>query len=69
MATQAARAGLTKYTGVTGTAPLRQAICDDLLRRKGTAYSPSEIVVSNGAKQVSLVGLPYSALTCCKCQQ
>ncbi|KAG5176607.1 aspartate aminotransferase, partial [Tribonema minus] len=48
---QAARAGMTKYTGVTGTAPLRAAICADLLRRKGVQYEPAEIVVSNGAKQ------------------
>jgi hypothetical protein len=65
LATQAARAGLTKYTGVTGTAPLRQAICDDLLRRKGTAYTPAEIVVSNGAKQVCLVVVCGACLAHC----
>lgn len=43
----------TKYTAVKGTNPLRQAIADDLKRRKGIVYDPNtEIVVSNGAKQV-----------------
>jgi aspartate/glutamate/aspartate-prephenate aminotransferase len=49
--TAAVRAGDTKYTGVTGTMALRSAICEDLLRRKGTRYEPSQIVVGNGAKQ------------------
>lgn len=44
--------GQTRYTAVTGTLALRQAIADDLKRRKGVTYNPNtEIVVGNGAKQ------------------
>jgi aspartate/methionine/tyrosine aminotransferase len=43
--------GLTRYTQVEGTIQLRQAICDDLKKRKGLCYSPEEVLVSNGAKQ------------------
>jgi hypothetical protein len=39
------------YTAVTGDVELRQAICNDLLKRKNVSYSPEEIVVANGAKQ------------------
>nr|AIT70240.1 aspartate aminotransferase [Petalonia fascia] len=47
----AAREGVTKYTGVTGTVDLRKAICADLARRKNLTYSAGDIVVANGAKQ------------------
>lgn len=47
----AAVAGATRYTEVTGTKELREAIASDLAKRKGTAYAPTEIVVANGAKQ------------------
>ncbi|CAM9860766.1 unnamed protein product [Pylaiella littoralis] len=47
----AARKGITKYTGVTGTVDLRRAICADLARRKNLTYSAGDIVVTNGAKQ------------------
>jgi aspartate/methionine/tyrosine aminotransferase len=48
----AVTAGQTRYTAVTGTADLRAAIANDLKRRKGVEYNPSnEIVVGNGAKQ------------------
>eukprot|EP00526_Cylindrotheca_closterium_P012847 CAMPEP_0113605616 /NCGR_PEP_ID=MMETSP0017_2-20120614/2422_1 /TAXON_ID=2856 /ORGANISM="Cylindrotheca closterium" /LENGTH=441 /DNA_ID=CAMNT_0000514117 /DNA_START=112 /DNA_END=1437 /DNA_ORIENTATION=- /assembly_acc=CAM_ASM_000147 len=51
-ATAAIRRGDTKYTAVTGTADLRNAIADDLKRRKGLEYDPqTEIIVGNGAKQ------------------
>jgi len=44
--------GDTRYTAVTGTAPLREAIAADLKRRKGLEYNPqTEIIVGNGAKQ------------------
>lgn len=43
--------GLTKYTAVTGELKLREAIVRDLAARKGVQYSPSQIVVANGAKQ------------------
>ena len=54
---QAALKGETKYTGVSGNLNLRKAIAFDLSSRKGTAYSPEEIVVSNGAKQAVLQAL------------
>jgi len=47
----AAVQGITKYTAVAGEAKLRKAIVDDLKKRKGTLYTPEQIVVSNGAKQ------------------
>lgn len=44
--------GSTRYTAVTGTLELRQAIADDLKKRKGVTYNPAnEIIVGNGAKQ------------------
>jgi len=43
--------GLTKYTPAPGTLALRQAICDKLLCDNALSYTPSQIVVSNGAKQ------------------
>lgn len=39
------------YPPVPGTAPLRKAIADKLLRDNGLHYKPSQIIVSNGAKQ------------------
>lgn len=42
--------GLTKYTPAPGTIGLRKAICEKLLRDNGLAYTPEQIVVSNGAK-------------------
>lgn len=51
-ASAAVQRGDTKYTAVTGTVDLRNAIADDLQRRKGLVYDPqTEIVVGNGAKQ------------------
>jgi bifunctional aspartate aminotransferase and glutamate/aspartate-prephenate aminotransferase len=44
-------AGKTKYTPNTGTTSLRQAICNKLRVENGLDYAPSEIVVTNGAKQ------------------
>lgn len=41
----------TKYTATAGILPLRQAIADKLKRDNGLDYKPSQIVVSNGAKQ------------------
>jgi len=43
--------GETRYTAVTGTASLRNAIAADLKRRKGIDYNPqTEIVVGNGVR-------------------
>jgi aspartate aminotransferase len=43
--------GMTKYTPVPGTMELRQAICNKFKRDNDIDYTPSQIVVSNGAKQ------------------
>ncbi len=42
--------GMTRYTPAAGTVALRQAICDKLKRDNGLSYTPSDIIVSNGAK-------------------
>jgi aspartate aminotransferase len=42
--------GLTRYTPSSGTAELRKAVANRLMRKCGLAYSPGEIVISNGAK-------------------
>lgn len=48
----------TRYTAVTGTAALRQAIAQDLEKRKHLKYNPNtEIVVGNGAKQCVYQGI------------
>lgn len=44
-------AGQTKYTPVPGTAELRAAVSAKFKRENGLDYSPSQIVVSTGAKQ------------------
>lgn len=55
---QALQGGDTRYTAVTGTAPLRQAIANDSETRKGVKYNPNtEIVVANGAKQAVYQGI------------
>ncbi|MBO4851087.1 MAG: pyridoxal phosphate-dependent aminotransferase [Prevotella sp.] len=41
----------SKYSPVPGYPALRQAIVEKLKRENGLSYSPSEILVSNGAKQ------------------
>lgn len=57
-ATLAMQNGQTRYTAVTGTAELRNAIAKDLKDRKGVEYNPqTEIVVGNGAKQCVYQGL------------
>ncbi len=50
-AIKAMRDGMTKYTPADGTAELKQAICQKFSRENDLDYSPSHIVVSNGAKQ------------------
>ena len=57
-AAQALLDGETRYTAVTGTADLRNAIANDLKRRKSLVYNPNtEIVVGNGAKQCVFQGI------------
>ena len=53
-------AGNTRYTAVAGTLELRQHICDKLKRDNALDYTPAEIIVSNGAKQVLFTA--FSAL-------
>ncbi|XP_027337641.1 bifunctional aspartate aminotransferase and glutamate/aspartate-prephenate aminotransferase-like [Abrus precatorius] len=43
--------GYTRYTPNAGTLELRQAICHKLQEENGIAYTPDQILVSNGAKQ------------------
>lgn len=44
--------GETKYTDVSGTVQLRQAIARKFKRDSGIEYSPDEIIVTTGGKQV-----------------
>ena len=53
--------GATKYTAVAGIPELLQAISDKLERENGLKYEPSQIIVSNGAKQ-SLFNLTQALL-------
>lgn len=45
-------AGLTKYTATDGTMALKKAITEKFKRENGLSYSPDEIIVSTGGKQV-----------------
>lgn len=49
-AIEAIKAGVTKYTPTSGTPELKKAICAKLKKDNGLDYSPSQIIVSNGAK-------------------
>jgi len=49
-AVEALRKGQTKYTPVSGTLELRQAICRKLKRDQGLDFSLDQIVVGTGAK-------------------
>ena len=44
-------AGCTRYTPVPGTMALRRGIAEKLKKDNGLSYDPTEIIVSNGAKQ------------------
>ena len=50
--------GKTKYPPVNGVPELREAICRKLERENGLRYTPDEVLVCNGGKQVI-----YNALT------
>ena len=50
-AIDALNAGFTKYTPSSGIPELRAAISDKFKRDNGIDYKPSDIIVSNGAKQ------------------
>lgn len=49
-AKEAIDAGLTKYTPASGTLKLKEAICKKLKEENGLEYSPSECLISCGAK-------------------
>jgi aspartate aminotransferase len=51
-AIRAIEAGETKYTDVAGTLALRQAVAAKFKRDSNLDYSPSEVMVSTGGKQV-----------------
>ncbi len=51
-AIRAMRAGDTKYTPVPGTPALRKAICAKFKRENGLDYTPEQITVGTGGKQV-----------------
>ena len=48
----ALNAGETKYTPVPGILALRQAICDKFKRENGIDYTPNQVTVGCGGKQV-----------------
>jgi len=48
----AIRAGDTKYTAVDGTPALKEAICRKFARENGLTYTPAQITVGTGGKQV-----------------
>jgi aspartate aminotransferase len=58
---QALKKGNTKYTPVPGTMDLRKAICDKFKAENDLHFEPSQIVVSNGAKQ-SIANICMSVL-------
>ncbi len=45
-------AGKTKYTAPDGMPELKQAICDKFARENGLSYSPAQISVGTGGKQI-----------------
>jgi aspartate aminotransferase len=48
----AMRSGDTHYTATPGTPTLRKAICRKLERENGLSYTPEEVIVGCGAKQL-----------------
>ena len=48
---EAIQAGFTKYTPSSGLPELRQAISEKFKKDNNLDYKPSQIIVSNGAKQ------------------
>ncbi len=49
---QAAKAGQTRYPPTGGTAEMKNAVLGKLARENNLTYTPDEVIVSNGAKQV-----------------
>ena len=50
-AMEALRKGSSGYTPAAGTAELRKAVCEKLLRDNGLEYAPGEVMITAGAKQ------------------
>ncbi|MDE1888640.1 MAG: pyridoxal phosphate-dependent aminotransferase [Planctomycetota bacterium] len=50
-AIQAIKDGYTKYTPTSGAPALKEAICEKLLNDNHLKYTPSQVIVSAGAKQ------------------
>ena len=48
----AIRAGKTRYTAVDGIPELKRAVCDKFRRENGLAYSPDQVSIGSGGKQV-----------------
>ncbi len=44
--------GQTRYTAVAGTIELKEAICDKFKKDNNLSYTPEQIIVSTGGKQV-----------------
>jgi aspartate aminotransferase len=59
-AVKAIKRGETKYTSVTGTPALQRAILQTLELRTGLHYTPAEITIGGGAKQVIFVAFMAS---------
>ncbi|MDT8855320.1 pyridoxal phosphate-dependent aminotransferase [Paracoccaceae bacterium Fryx2] len=51
-AKRAIDAGKTKYTAVDGIPELKRAICDKFLRENGLTYTPAQVSVGTGGKQI-----------------
>lgn len=49
-AIEAIREGFTKYTPISGTIELKEAICEKYEHETGVKFSPAEVLVSCGAK-------------------
>ena len=48
----AINAGKTKYTAPDGISELKQAVCDKLARDNGLSYTPAQVSIGTGGKQI-----------------
>ena len=56
-AIQAIHDNYTRYTPPSGTAELKQAICERMKKDCGLQYAPNQVVVSSGAKHIVYLAL------------
>jgi len=56
-AIKAINGGFTKYTPASGIIELKRAVCEKFKNDNGISYEPSQIVISNGAKQAIQIAL------------